>query len=237
VKEMVRLGPDEREGYKRVEIVDGYDKWAPTYDGERNPLIALEENVTLDLIGEVRNQRVLDVGCGTGRYCELLAKRGAKVVGIDPSSKMLECAKGKITPDCKFELHLGKIEDADFPDNHFDLIVSALTLGHIPELGPVIKKVSRIIKSRGQLIVSDIHPYWPISGHDYAEFFDGSGQEYGIPEYAHLFEEYWNLFRKFKFSVEDVKEPRIDDKLIERFPGLIKYKGMPLAFILKARKE
>jgi malonyl-CoA O-methyltransferase len=237
VKEMVRLGPDEREGYKRVEIVDGYDKWAPTYDGERNPLIALEENVTLDLIGDVRNQRVLDVGCGTGRYCELLAKRGAKVVGIDPSSKMLECAKGKITPDCKFELHLGKIEDADFPDNHFDLIVSALTLGHIPELGPVIKKVSRIIKSQGQLIVSDIHPYWPISGHDYAEFFDRSGQEYRIPEYAHLFEEYWNLFRKFKFSVEDVKELRIDDKLIERFPGLTKYKGMPLAFILKARKE
>lgn len=234
---MVRLGPDERKGYKRIEIVDGYDRWAPTYDGERNPLIALEENVTLDLIGDVNNQLVLDVGCGTGRYCELLAKRGAKVVGIDPSSKMLECAKGKITPDCKFELHLGKIEDADFPDDHFDLVVSALTLGHIPELEPVIKKVSRIIKSRGQLIVSDIHPYWPISGHDYAEFFDGSGQEYRIPEYAHLFEEYWSLFRKFKFSVEDVKEPRIDDKLIERFPRLIKYKGMPLAFVLKARKE
>jgi hypothetical protein len=80
--------------------------------------------------------------------------------------------------------------------------------------------------------VSDIHRYWPISGHDYAEFFDGSGQEY-----RHLFEEYWNLFRKFKFSVEDVKEPRIDDKLIERFPRLIKYKGMPLAFVLKTRKE
>jgi ubiquinone/menaquinone biosynthesis C-methylase UbiE len=234
---MAKLGPDEREGYERVEIVEGYDIWAPTYDGEHNPLIALEENITLDLIGDVKNQRVLDIGCGTGRYCELLAKRGANLVGIDPSSKMLECAKGKITPDCKFELHLGKIEDADFPDNHFDLIVSALTLGHIPELEPVMKKVSRIIKSRGQLIVSDIHPYWPISGHDYAEFFDGNGQEYRIPEYAHLFEEYWNLFRKFKFSVEDVKEPRIDDKLLERFPNLIRYRGTPLALILKAIKK
>jgi hypothetical protein len=85
--------------------------------------------------------------------------------------------------------------------------------------------------------VSDIHPYWPVSGHDYAEFFDRSGQEYRIPEYAHFLEEYWNLFREFKFNVEDVKESRIDDKLIERFPGLIKYKGIPLVFILKARKE
>lgn len=69
------------------------------------------------------------------------------------------------------------------------------------------------------------------------KFFDRKGQEYRIPEYAHLFEEYWNLFRKFKFNVEDVEEPRIDDKLIERFPNLIKYKGMPLALILKAEKN
>jgi ubiquinone/menaquinone biosynthesis C-methylase UbiE len=234
---MVKSGPSKREGYRKVEIIEGYDRWAPTYDGERNPLIALEENITLDLIGDVKNQRVLDVGCGTGRYCELLAKRGAKVVGIDPSSKMLEYAKRKITPNCKFDLHLGRTEDANFPSSHFNVVVSALTVGHMLELKPVIREISRIIKSRGRLIVSDMHPYWFVSGYDYVKFFDGSRQEYRIPEYAHLFEEYWNLFREFKFEVEDVKEPRIDDKLIERFPNLIKYKGMPLALILKARKE
>lgn len=234
---MTKQGPDEREGYEKVDVVQGYDIWAPTYDGEQNPLIALEENITLDLIGDVRNQRVLDVGCGTGRYCELLTKRGAKVVGIDPSSKMLECAKGKITSDCKFELRLGRIEDADFPDNHFNLVVSALTVGHVLELKPVIREVSHIIKSRGRLIVSDMHPYWFVSGFDYVKFFDGSGKEYRIPEYAHLLEEYWELFREFKFSVEDVKEPRIDDKLLERFPNLIRYRGRPLTLILKARKE
>jgi malonyl-CoA O-methyltransferase len=234
---MAPLGPDEREGYKKVEAVEGYDIWASTYDGEHNPLIALEENITLDIIGDVRGQRVLDVGCGTGRYCESLAKRGASVVGIDPSSKMLEYAKKKITPDCRFELHLGRIEDTRFPGNHFNVVLFALTLGHVLEMEPVIREVSRIIKSKGRLIVSNLHPYWPISGHDYAEFFDGSGQEYRIPEYIHLFEEYWNLFRKFKFDVEDIKEPRIDDELIKGFPNLIKYKGVPLALILRARKE
>jgi ubiquinone/menaquinone biosynthesis C-methylase UbiE len=229
--------PDKREAYKRVEIVDGYDRWAPTYDVERNPLIALEENITLDLIGDVENQRVLDVGCGTGRYCELLAKRGAKVVGIDPSSGMLEYAKRKITPNCRFELRLGRVEDTNFPSNHFNVVVSALSVGHMLELEPLIREASRIVKSRGRFIVSDMHPYWFVSGYDYVKFVDGSGQEYRIPEYAHLFEEYWDLFRKFKFGVEEVKEPRIDDKLIESFPGLIKYKGMPLALILKARKE
>jgi ubiquinone/menaquinone biosynthesis C-methylase UbiE len=234
---MTKLGPDKREGYKKVETVEGYNKWALTYDEQRNPLIALEEGMTLDLIGNVKNQKALDIGCGTGRYCKLLAERGAKVVGIDPSPRMLEYAKRKITPDCRFELHLGKIEDTEFPTSYFNVVLCALTLGHIPELEPVIRKISRIIKSRGRLIISNIHPYWPVSGHDYAEFFDRSGQEYRIPEYAHLLEEYWNLFRRFNFSIDDVKEPKIDDELIERFPELKEWKGIPLALILKARKK
>jgi ubiquinone/menaquinone biosynthesis C-methylase UbiE len=237
MKKMARLGPDRREGYIKVETVEGYDKWAPTYDAERNPLITLEEDITLDFISDVKNQKVLDIGCGTGRYCKLLAKRGAKVVGIDPSPRMLEFANRKITPDCRFELHLGKLEDVEFPCNHFDVIVSALTLGHIPQLEPVIRELSRLLKNRGRLIVSDIHPFWPVSGHDYTEFFDGSGQEYRIPQYTHLFEEYWNLCRKFGLSIEEVREPRINDRLARIFPGLEKYKEIPLAMILKAQKE
>ena len=78
MRKAVKSGPDNREAYKKVDVIEGYDIWAPTYDREHNPLIALEENITLDMIGDVRNQRVLDVGCGTGRYCELLARRGVK---------------------------------------------------------------------------------------------------------------------------------------------------------------
>jgi len=234
---MTKLGPDKIGEYKKIGINEGYDKWAATYDKESNPLIELEENITLSLIGNVKNQVVLDLGCGTGRYCKLLAKRGAKVIGIDPSTKMLEYAKRKITPDSQFELHLGKLEDVKFPSKYFDLIISALTLSHIPRLEPIIKEVSHILKPKGQLVISDFHPYWPISGHDYTEFIDETGQKYIIPEYTHLLEEYWHLFRKFSLSLEDLREPTIDDNLIKSFPALKDYKGTPLAIILKARKN
>lgn len=233
---MAKLGPDRRTRYKPVDVIEGYDRWAATYDQEPNPLIILEEGVTLELIGDVRGQRVLDLGCGTGRYCVLLAQRGAQVVGVDPSPEMLAQARQKVRPTGQVELHLGSIDTLDLPGEHFDLIVFALAAGHLPELEPIFSQAVRFLKPAGRMVISDIHPYWPVSGHDYTEFFDRTGQEYRIPLYPHLFEEYWSLCQKFGLQVEAIREPRIEGSLIERLPALADYRGIPLAIILKLRK-
>jgi malonyl-CoA O-methyltransferase len=236
-RDVSKLGADQRAGYEKIDIIEGYDKWASTYDEDPNPLVALEEPVTLGLIGDVRGQRVLDLGCGTGRYCVLLARRGASVVGIDASSEMLEQAKRKINPGCRFALHKGTIDKMDFPDEHFDLIVSALTFEHLAELEPTFGEAVRVLKTGGRMAISDVHPFWPVSGHDYTEFFDRAGQEYRIPAYPHLFEEYWRLCTKFGLRVEDIRETKIDNWLIERFPSLEEYRGLPLAAALRLRKS
>ena len=233
---MAKLGPDDRPGYKNVEVIQGYNQWASTYEREPNPLVMLEEKVTLELIGDVQGQRILDLGCGTGRYCVLLAGRGATVVGLDPSLGMLEQAERKVTTACFFELHHGTMEKTDFPNEHFDLVVSALTLSHLPELEPTLREAVRVLKSGGCMVISDIHPYWPVSGHNYTEFFDETGQEYRIPEYPHLVEEYWHLFNRLSMRLEDIREPKIDNWLIRHFPSLQDYHGIPLAIVLKARK-
>lgn len=233
---MPGLGADRRADYQDLEVVDGYNRWASTYDHEPNPLIALEESVTLDMIGDVRGQRVLDLGCGTGRYCVLLAQRGANVIGIDPSERMLERARLKITPTIQFELRQATLDMAGFPRGTFDLISSALTLGHIPELGPTIGEAARLLKEGGRLVISDIHPYWPVSGHDYTEFFDVGGREYRVPLYSHLVEEYWRLGKELGFCFEDIREPAIGSRLIASFPSLKEYEGIPLAIVFKLRK-
>ena len=233
---MTKLGPDDRPGFKSVEVVDGYDRWASTYEGEPNPLIRLEERLTLALIGEVQGQRVLDLGCGTGRYCVLLAQRGARVIGLDPSQGMLEQARRKIDPTCHFDLYHGTLAEAGFPDEQFDLVVSALVVGHLPVLEPTVRECARVLRPGGRMVVSDLHPFWPISGHDYVEFFDASGQEYRIPEYAHLAGEYWQLFGQLGLRVEEIREPKVEGWLIEEFPSLGEYEGIPLALILRARK-
>ena len=233
---MTKLGADKREGYQNLGVVDGYDAWARTYDQCPNPLVALEQKITLELVGNVAGQNILDLGCGTGRYSALLARCGANVIGIDSSAQMLEQARRKITPQCHFELCLGTLEGVSLPSEHFDLILSTLTLSHIPELEPVFAESARVLRRAGCMVISDIHPYWSVSGHNYTEFFDEVGQEYRIPEYPHLFEDYWNLFRKFGMRLVEVREPRIDEELIGGFPGLRDLCGVPLAMVLKAQR-
>lgn len=233
---MTKLGPDNRPGFRNVEVVDGYDRWASTYEGEPNPLIRLEERLTLALIGDVQGQQVLDLGCGTGRYCVLLAQLGATVIGLDPSRGMLEQARRKIGASCHLDLYHGTLAEAELPDEQFDLVVSALVVGHLPVLEPTLREAARVLKRGGRMVISDLHPFWPIAGHDYVEFFDPAGQEYRIPEYPHLVEEYWQLFSRLGLQIEDVREPKIEGWLIEEFPSLRDYEGVPLALILSARK-
>jgi len=149
---------------------------------------------------------------------------------------MLEQARRKVTPACPFDLYHGTLAEAGFPDEQFDLVVSALVVGHLPVLEPTLRECVRVLKPGGRMVISDLHPFWAVAGHDYVEFFDPAGQEYRIPEYAHLVEEYWQLFGQLGLQVEDILEPKVEGRLIEEFPSLREYQGVPLALILKARK-
>ena len=62
---------------------------------------------TFRLLGDVRLRRVLDLGCGEGGYSRELARRGAKVTGVDGSARLIEVARsfhnqGRATPDAGF---------------------------------------------------------------------------------------------------------------------------------------
>jgi len=232
-----RLEADQRPGYKDIGVVEGYDKWALTYDRDPNPLIAVEEAITLELIGDVKGHRVLDLGCGTGRYCTLLTHRGAEVTGNDPSPVMMEKAGRKLSSSCQFKLIQGTLTESQLPAEYFDVIVSALTFGHIPQLQPLFKEMARILKQDGRIVVSDFHPYWSVFGHGYTEFYDELGQEYRIASYPHLFEEYFALGKSCGLSLEEVKEPKIDQELVRQFPYLKDYLDLPLALILKLGKS
>ena len=129
---------------------DAYALWAPQYDQELNPIVALEERVMSALLPPVRGLRVLDLACGTGRWMRRLASLGASTVGVDFSPPMLRHApRGAVAGDaCGLPLR----------DGVADLVVCSLALGYFSDLEAVAREIRRILRRGGGVWVSDLHP-------------------------------------------------------------------------------
>ena len=132
--------------WRDVDTRDGYDRWAPNYDEEGNPLLALEEPEADRALGEVTGLDVLDVGTGTGRHALRLAARGARVTAIDFSDEMLAKARAKKGADrVRFENH-DVTERLPYPDGSFDRVLSALVLEHVPDVEAFLRELARVTR-------------------------------------------------------------------------------------------
>lgn len=139
-----------------VSVAEGYQRWAPIYDLAPNPLLAREERYLTPLLTDLRNKSVLDLACGTGRWLERLAHAGASGVGIDNSVAMLRVASTKRA--IRGRLAQSTCENLPLPGAAFDLAICSFALGHIRDLGPMLRELKRVTKSDADVFVSDLHP-------------------------------------------------------------------------------
>jgi SAM-dependent methyltransferase len=98
--------------------------------------------------------RVLDIGCGNGRYCDLIKSKGSFYTGLDNSEKLIETAK-KIHPWADFVLGEGLV--LPFPDDHFNRIFAIAFLHHIPSKELRLKffsEAKRALLPGGLLIIT-----------------------------------------------------------------------------------
>lgn len=104
------------------------------------------------LLPDFKDKRVLDLGCGYGWHCIYAMEHGASsVVGVDISHKMLEVAKEK-THFPQVEYKCCAIEDVEFPEESFDVILSSLAFHYVADYEILVKKIYRILKSGGNLV-------------------------------------------------------------------------------------
>jgi SAM-dependent methyltransferase len=143
---------------ERADAVAAYGQWSATYDADAGGgLFALEEPVVAGFLDGREPGVALDAACGTGRYAEILAKRGHKVIGVDSSPDMLAHARQRV-PDGEF--HVGELDHLPLPDDSVDVIVCTLALAHVPRLDPVLAEFARVLRPGGDLIISEVHPDW-----------------------------------------------------------------------------
>jgi SAM-dependent methyltransferase len=120
---------------------------------------------TLNLLGDVRNRQVLDVGCGGGQNCIALARQGAAVTGLDFSREQLafaaQLASASPAADgaTPVQFVLGTAEELDgVHAGAFELVLSVNTLQYVAEIAACLAACRRVLRPRGRLVFSLDHP-------------------------------------------------------------------------------
>jgi SAM-dependent methyltransferase len=131
-----------------------------------------ERPATLSLLPDVAGLDVLDAGCGPGAYSEWLVRRGARVVALDASPRMIEFARARA--GSSVEYHVADLEgDLSFlPDAKFDLVLAPLVMDYIADWPPLLGKFHRTLKPSGLFVFSMGHPAFEAEYYNTKRYFE-----------------------------------------------------------------
>jgi len=139
------------------EFAEWYDDWVG--DDVAEPCAA----AVLAAIGDVRGQRVVDLGCGNGRLARAVAARGAHVIGIDLSGPQIERAEGRnAAAPLDVRYVVADAASATWHDHGpFDGVVSNMALMDIDDLSGTLRSVASTLVPNGWFVFSIFHPCFP----------------------------------------------------------------------------
>jgi malonyl-CoA O-methyltransferase len=224
--------PDPRDA---PSVRAGYDQWAQVYDHDENPLVALEEPLVREVLGDVAGLSVLDLGCGTGRHALRLAAAGAVVTGIDFSEGMLAEARRKPGAEMVRFLAHDLHEGLPFEAASFDRVVSGLVLEHLLDLGGFFAEARRVLRPGGFAVVSAMHPAMFLRGTQ-ARFTDPeTGEKIQPGSVAHSVGEFVMAAVRAGFTLDEIEERAPDEAFAARYPRADKYVGWPMLVVLRLR--
>jgi len=131
----------------------------------------------LEFIGELSGLDVLDAGCGEGYQTRILARRGARMTGVDLSARMLELAREEESRGplgIRYE-RTSFTDLAMFAGQSFDAVVSFMALMDGPDFPAAMREICRVLKPGGMLAFNILHPCFATRGMGWIR--DESGRE------------------------------------------------------------
>lgn len=137
----------------RAQWADVSEKWCNLDQSVRAGMLDAE---VLDALGEMAGQRVLDIGCGEGRFCRILSSRGASVTGVDITETFISRARALGGDETYL---ISDAEDlSELDDESFDLAVSYIVMVDLYDLPSAVRAAHRVLKRAGRFVVCNVHP-------------------------------------------------------------------------------
>jgi 2-polyprenyl-3-methyl-5-hydroxy-6-metoxy-1,4-benzoquinol methylase len=173
----------------------------------------------LELLGDVRQMRLLDAPCGEGRVARELARRGADVTGVDISLALLERARDAETrgPLGVDYVHADVSSAGSLAGERFDGVVCNFGLSDIDDLEGVLQTYRRVLSANGRFVFSILHPWFPglndlASGGYYQEGWwraDAAGSDLrrDVGSNHRTLSTYLNALRRHCFTLDEIAEP------------------------------
>ena len=187
-----------------MKVQEAYQEWAATYDSDRNLTRDLDQQVTVTVLGSLRLESVLEIGCGTGKNTALLAGIARRVHAIDRSAAMIARAKEK----SPFDNVIFTVADISQPwpcrDRAANLVTCNLVLEHIEDLSFIFAEAARVLAARGQLFISELHPFRQYLGTQAQ--FNRDHQTMTIEAFVHNVTDFTDAAEQNGFSIHRIKE-------------------------------
>lgn len=106
-------------------------------------------------------ENALEIGCGSGAFSRLLAKRSHHVLGLDLAPEMVRLARERSKDDPGVEYQVADVLQWEFPREKYDCIASIATFHHLP-LDGMLQKAKDALKPGGVLLILDVfQSEWP----------------------------------------------------------------------------
>lgn len=220
----------------------------------RNPTRnGLLDKPMLEACGNVAGLKVLDCGCGEGRFCRMLAERGAgQVLGLDLCEPMIEAAKELQAEADTYRV--ADVQDLSFiEDDAFDLAVSYLNQCDLPDFMANNREVFRVLRTGGRFVVANLHPMRSAVGtwhrtddgeklHVIVDrYFDEGARRWKMmgvefTNFHRSLATYVDGFLSAGFALERIVEPTVTAEQVASYPGLDDELRVPNFIVYTLRK-
>jgi SAM-dependent methyltransferase len=237
--------------YDNPTFFEGYSRLSRSTEGLAG---AAEWPALRALLPDLRDLRIVDLGCGFGWFCRWAREHGARqVLGLDVSEKMLAQA-GTETPDPAIAYARADLEKLELPDASFDLAYSSLALHYIDDLAGLLTTVHRALVPGGRLIVSVEHPIysapahpgwlvgadgrktWPIDGYSIEGPRTTDWLAKGVVKQHRTIGTYLNLLIRLGFTIRHVEEWAPTDEQIAARLALAEERDRPMFLLVAAQR-